>query len=380
MAHRHILGMSGSGKSTLMKGWVVEAIHQGHAVCYIDPHGTDTDDLLQYIPPKRRKDVIVFDPTQFPISWNPLETDNPALTASSFVDTIRITSGYSNTPTPRIDALIYNGVYALCEARHGLFGLYLMLVSDRYRARVLEAVSNPVVLSFWQWYADLSDKKREEFTESTFTKIEMLVADPRIMAVLGSENRLHFPTVVANQILFLRLPQGELGVGKSALVGSLMLAQLHQHLLARDQAVPFELFIDEAHNFAPSSLVEMLSGIRKSGVTLTLCHQYLSQLDPLLRSSLKANADAYVFRTSYEDARFFPELGDNAMQPYELPPYSYWHFCSETKPTKFNSEPWDLAPYPASARQVVAHVKRNLVSPATKENAKLMKNYLDGSA
>lgn len=361
-----------------MKRWIVDAISKGHGICYIDPHGTDTDDLLQYIPKKRRQHTTVFDPTTIPISWNPLLTDNPALTASSFVDTFRITSGYTSIPTPRIDALVFNGVYALCEAQQGLFGLYLMLLSESYRTFVLKSVSNPVVLSFWQWYEDLSDKKREEFTESTFTKVEMLVADPRIMAVLGRENRLNFKDIAQGQILLVTLPQGELGVGKSALLGSLLLAQLHQQLLKRDTTVPFELFVDEAHTFAPASIVEMLSGIRKAGVSLTLCHQYLSQLDSGLRSSLKANADAYVFRTSYEDAKFFPELGDNALQPYELPPFAYWQFESGTKPFLVNAKPWTRAPYSASYRQVIAHTKRNLASAATAENAGLIKFYLDG--
>lgn len=361
-----------------MKRWIVDAIRKGHGVCYFDPHGTDTDDLLQYIPKKRRQHTTIFDPTTLPISWNPLLTDNPALTASSFVDTFKITSGYNNIPTPRIDALVFNGVYALCEAQQGLFGLYLMLLSDSYRAHVLKSVSNPVVLSFWRWYEDLSDKKREEFTESTFTKIEMLVADPRIMAVLGAENRINFKDIVQGQILFIKLPQGELGVGKSALLGSLLLAQLHQQLLKRDTTVPFELFVDEAHTFAPASMIEMLSGIRKAGVSLTLCHQYLSQLDSGLRSSLKANAEAFVFRTSFEDARFFPELGDNALQPYELPTYTYWQFATGAKPFLVNAKPWDLVPYSASSRQVLAHTKRNLTSPATAENIGLLRIYLDG--
>lgn len=360
-----------------MKQWIIDAIHAGDGVCYLDPHGTDTDELIQYIPDWRRHHTTIFDPTQFAISWNPLITDNPALIASSFVDTFRITSGYHNIPTPRIDALVYNAVYALIQAKEGLFGLYLMLVSHKYRTHVLEAVSNPVVLSFWRWYDGLTDKKREEITESTFTKVQILMADPRMMAVFGTENRLPFPTIVADQVLFLRLPQGELGVGKSALIGSLLLVQLHQAFLHRPTTVPFSLFVDEAHTFASPSLVEMLSGIRKSNVSLTICHQYLSQLDPMLRSSLKANADAYIFRSSYEDARAFPELGDGHMQPYELPPFQYWSFVRDSKPTKEHTEPLSFDPYHASARKVVAHVRRNLVRDATRENEHRLKIFLD---
>lgn len=358
-----------------MKQWIIDAIHKGHGVCYIDPHGHDTDELLHYIPRARRTATTIFDPTRFPIAWNPLTGSNVPLIATSFVDTFRITSGYTNIATPRLDALIYNAVYGLVEAKEGLFGLYLMLVSGAYRTHVLEAVTNPVVVSFWRWYEALSEKRREEFTESTFTKVQALMADPRIMAITGKDNRLDLSAVAADGLLFLRLPQGEMGLGKTSLIGSLFLSQLHQLLLARNTAVPFELYVDEAHNFAPQSLVEMLSGIRKANVSVTICHQYMSQLDIHLLASLRANADTFAFRSSLEDVRYFPELGQGNIATNELFPFQYWHMA-DGRPQLRTSEPISVDSYPASARQVLANVQRNLVADATAENISLMGRFL----
>ena len=74
--HCYIVGKSGSGKSTLIKQLILNDIHAGRGVLYIDPHGEDTDDLLHYIPKHRRNDVIVYDPSDYdwPIPWNPFET------------------------------------------------------------------------------------------------------------------------------------------------------------------------------------------------------------------------------------------------------------------------------------------------------------------
>lgn len=372
--HRHIIGQSGTGKSTLMKRWIISAIHDGHSVCYIDPHGTDTDDLTNYIPHQYRTATTIFDPTQYPISWNPLVTDNIPLVASLFVSAVKNAWGYERVATPRMDSMVYNLLAALMEAKEGLFGLYLMLASDRYRTHVLKRVLDPVVRGYWHWYEALPDRQRIEWTESTFNKVQILMADERIRAVCGKRDRLNLPELVQDQILFLRLPQGEMGVERTALLGSIMLTQLHQVLLNRDETVPFHLFVDEAHTFAPGPLTEMLSGIRKKNVTVTIAHQYLSQLDTRLRASLKANAEAFVFRTSYEDADSFPELGGTVLQPYELPPFTYWHF-GEGRPDLVPSEPLEFAPYEASRREVLSHIERNRVYPATKEIQKMLEKY-----
>lgn len=372
--HTHIVGQSGVGKTTLIKTRVISAIKDNHAVCYIDPHGADTDELLHHIPDARRTGTVLFDPTQFPISLNPLTQKNIPLIAQSFVDTIRVTSGYTDIATPRIDVLLYNTVSALMEAKEGLFGIYLMLVSPSYQTHVLHKVRNPVVMSFWQWYRTLSDKKREEFTESTYTKIQMLFADPRITAIAGTENKLDLYDLVQNKILFIRLPQGELGLGKTSLIGNLLIAQLHQALLARDPSIPFHLFIDEVHNFAPAPLMEMLSGIRKYNVHITVAHQYMAQLDKSLLASLKANATSLVFRTSFEDTAYFPQLSGVQVQPHELFPFHYLDF-GKAKVAQGFVPKIEAVPYEASYREVLAHNRRNISSDATREVKKMLEKY-----
>ena len=41
----------------------------------IDPHGDLIEDIMEYIPEHRKKDVIIFDPTdeEFPFCFNPLD-------------------------------------------------------------------------------------------------------------------------------------------------------------------------------------------------------------------------------------------------------------------------------------------------------------------
>lgn len=374
MAHRHIMGASGSGKSTLMKQWILDAINDNEAVCYIDPHVHDTDDLLQYIPSKRRHHTVVFDPTRYSIPWNPLQTDNVPLTASIMAEAIKIAWGYGEASTPRMDGMIFNSLFALMEADQGLFGLYLLLTSQSYRTEVMAKIKDPVIKHFWHWFDGLPRKEQYQQTESTINKVQLLMADPRIRAIAGQRTSFSLTDQVRDGILFIRLPQGELGVQKSGLIGSLLLTQLHQVALGRDTTVPFGLYIDEVHNFADVSIREMLSGIRKTNTMLTVCHQYSAQVSSALWSSIRANCESYAFRTSFADRLSFPELRPQEIQPHELLLYKYWQF-SDSRPTLKGTNPLTHTPFPASARQIDANHRRNLHAPATNEINQLIEKF-----
>lgn len=372
MAHIHILGGSGTGKSTFTRQLMLDAVHRGEGLAYFDPHGHDTNSFIDHIPKKRRPDVILFDPSRFSIPNNPLITSNIHKTAQSLTTAIATVWGYSDVPTPRMDGVLYNSLIALIEAKEGLFGLYLILVSDGYRKHVLEATTNPVVRSFWSWYETLAEKDQFQVIESTLNKVQILMADPRMLAISGKRDRLSLTTAVNGKILLFRLPQGELGIEKTALIGSLLLVQLHEALLSRDTAVPFHVVIDEAHTFAPEPIAEMLSGIRKQNVSLIVAHQYLSQLSPGLRASLKANAMPHLFRLSFEDSGAYPELG-NVLKPHELMDFQYWRLGR--RPAIFYTYPVDYPTFKTARRDIETNMRVNYHLPATAENENLLRKY-----
>jgi len=62
----------------------------GRGFALLDPHGTSAERIADAIPKHRIKDVIYFDPTdKHTISFNPLQTESPALTAEQIITTIR---------------------------------------------------------------------------------------------------------------------------------------------------------------------------------------------------------------------------------------------------------------------------------------------------
>lgn len=362
------------GKTEFALERLLNDIKAGNGVCYVDPHGYDTDRLLNYIPPARRADTTVFDPSQYAIPWNPLITDNVPLTASTYDTSIRVAYNFADMSTARMSGVLYNSLVALIEAKQPMFGLFLILDSQAYRDHVIPRVKNEVVRRFWLRFGKLPLKQQQDMIESTYNKVQALMADPRICAISGTQDVLDIRDKVKDKILFLRLPQGQLGVEKVKLLGNLLLTQIHQACLGRDTTVPYSLYIDECHTFAPHILKEMLSGIRKFNVEVTMIHQYTSQLERELRDSLRANADQYIFRVSMDDALDLPKPKPQDVQLWEQDPFEYSHFDALSYERRRTS-PLSHRTYDASARIIRSNIKRNLVAPATKEVDRLLGDF-----
>lgn len=334
MAHSYIIGKSGSGKSTLLKQQIIADMEAGHAVCFIDPHGEDIDDLMQYVPRHRLKDTILFDPTDptHYITWNPLaEVDNPPLMATSLSDTIKDAWGYHGQTTPVLDMYLYFTVLSLIENSLSFFDSLAVLTDKEFRSGLS---FSPVLKSFWDTFDAMTSKEQRDSTSSTLNKLFVLFGDPRLQRLLSSrKGQFTMSDTVKDKLLFVRLPQGQLGLSKVSLIGSVLLSAMHLACLRRDPTVPFRLYIDEVHHFAPSTLSEMLSGLRKFNVSLTVAHQYIDQLEKPFFSALMGNAtQRHIFTVSPEDAdRFQERLGryGSHFNLDELEPHQYrtfpWH-------------------------------------------------------
>ncbi len=60
--HLALFGQTGYGKSTLMRNIMLQWINAGYGICYIDPKGDDSYELLEQLPPHRIDDVVWVEP------------------------------------------------------------------------------------------------------------------------------------------------------------------------------------------------------------------------------------------------------------------------------------------------------------------------------
>ncbi len=311
LQHVFVIGRTGTGKSTALKSFILQDIEAGAGCAFFDPHGDDTAQLLSLVPPSRLNDVILYDPSDFdfPIGFNPLHNVPPQrrpFVASAVVDCFRAIWGHSWGP--QVEMFVYAGVAALLDMPDGtLMGLKFLLTSPTYRKRVLARVADPAIRDFWEtdFATHMPEREQRERTLSTLNKIGALIADPAIRNSIGqAKNAIDFADILDRRLIFIaRLPQGELGIEKSSLIGALLLSNFHLHALGRNDRTPFHLFLDEFHHFGNSTVIEMLSGIRKFGVSVTLACQYLDQLSPAMRAAVLGTVGSMLaFRTGSLDA------------------------------------------------------------------------------
>lgn len=115
----YVVGSTGMGKSEFLKNMAIQDIEAGRGVCFIDPHGDVANDLLDFIPKERIKDVIYFDPDdlEFPIAFNVMEGigfDYRHLVASGLVGVFKKIWGVEAW-SGRMEYILNNTILALLE-------------------------------------------------------------------------------------------------------------------------------------------------------------------------------------------------------------------------------------------------------------------------
>lgn len=208
--------------------------------------------------------------------------------------------------TPQMDMVIYTTVLALLDMPDAtLLGIKYLLTSPDYRKRIIGHIKDPILKDIWKSdYEKLSDKDKRKYNKSTLNKIIQLITDPAIKNVIGQpETRFDIKDVMdSRKILLIKIPQGQLGQEKTKLVGSFIVSLIHSNALQRKASAPFFAFYcDEFHNF--HGWREMLSGLRKFNVSLTLATQFLDQLDKPTSAAVEGTVETLVsFRLGPTDA------------------------------------------------------------------------------
>ena len=329
--HTYIIGKTGMGKSTLLENLAIQDIKNGDGIAFFDPHGDSVDTIMRHIPPEN---AILFDPTddEFPIAFNPLHQPyDIAFTVSALLDTLKTVWKIDADATPNIDQYLLYGLTALAYAPDGtLFGFKYFLNSEKYRNRVLKHVKDKFLVDFWRTdFEELMPKRDQRAsTLSTLNKFASLFIDPRMRCIFGQpKTTLKLQDIMEKgKSLLIKLPQGKLGIKKSATIGALLMAQLHITALNRENRRPFHIYADEAHHFGNITLQEMLSGVRKFGVSLVLANQYLNQFSPELRSAILGTIGSIVaFPVGTEDAELLgKEMSIEASELVEQNPFFAW--------------------------------------------------------
>ena len=325
--HTHLLGPTGVGKSTVLLSLALADAAEGRGLLLLDPKGDLATDFVARLPEERAADVVVLDPTNpCPVGFNPL-AGSPELAVVTAEAVLGVLAElFRDSWGIRTADVLSAALLTLARIPQAtLVWLVPLLTNPAFRRRVLAlAPSDPLGTDvFWQGYEAKPVRAQAVEVAPVLNKLRQLMLRPGLRAMLGqAQPRFGLGDLLERRrIVVVNLNQGLLGAGAARLLGTLLVSQLWQHLLAR-QAEPPErrqivsVYIDEVQAFLaglPGSLADALAQARSLGAAFHLAHQYRGQLSTEMMQAVESNTRSKVyFALSATDAaaaaRLAPEL------------------------------------------------------------------------
>jgi hypothetical protein len=312
LKHTHIIGATGTGKSTLIANLIKQDVEHNYGVVLFDPHGDLVDDVIAIVPSNRRKDIVLIDPSdkEYSIGLNILQAHSDIEKEVLSSDLVASFRKHATSWGDQMNSVLGNAILAILEHKQGgsLQDLRRFLLETEFRNNWLNGIDNSYITYYWQKEYPLL---KTSSIGSILTRLDTFLRFKNIRDMVSQRKGLDFEELFkTNKIILLKLSQGLIGKENSYLLGSLFLSKIHQAILQRQQSVvriPVFLYLDEFQNFITPSIKEMLSGIRKYKVGLTISHQDLHQLQyedgELLNSVLGNISNRIVFRVGEPDAK-----------------------------------------------------------------------------
>ncbi len=380
LRHFYVIGQTGTGKTVLLKNMIIQDIRQGNGVCMIDPHGNDILDVLGSIPQERYEDVIYFDPgyTERAMGLNMLEFDPKFPEQKTFVINElfgifqKLYGAVPESMGPMFEQYFRNATALVLEdpaSGSTLLDVSRVLSDASYREYKLSQSKNPVVNQFWNKIASRAggEQALENIVPYITSKFDVFLANEIMRPVVGQEkSSFNFREVMdQKKILLVNLSKGRLGDINSNLIGLVLVGKILMAALSRvDSKVDlptFYLYIDEFQNITTNSISTILSEARKFNLSLTISHQFISQLQDDIKKSVFGNVGSIAsFRVGSEDGdflekQFAPEFASSDLVGVEN--YNaYVRLLARGTPTK----PFSIKTLPPveGSKDIVEELKR----------------------
>ncbi len=313
--HMYLVGKTGMGKSVALENMIFADIQAGHGLAVVDPHGDLAEKVLDFIPKNRVNDVIYFNPADidYPIAFNILEKVDPHyrhLVASGLIGVFK--KIWADSWGPRLEYVLRNAILALLDYPDStLLGINRMFIDKDYRKKVIAKIQDPVVKSFWaEEFAKYGPQFAVEAVAPIQNKVGQFLSTSLIRNVVGQvKSTIDVRKIMdEGKILIMNLAKGRIGEDASGLMGAMMITKIQLAAMSRvdipeSQRKDFYLYVDEFQNFATESFANILSEARKYRLNLILAHQYIEQLNEVVRPAVFGNVGTIIcYRVGAADA------------------------------------------------------------------------------
>jgi len=314
--HVHIIGQTGVGKSGLLENMIASDLAAGRGVAVLDPHGSLAEAALRLVPPHRFHQLRYINPAdERPVPFNPLWgvplRERPRRT-DAIVSAFAGVWHWSIDSAPLALPLLRHAIRTALDLPEPTFLDVLAIVNGaakRWKA------TDPMTRAYWDRLEAEDSKRHKDAAASVAARLDTLLASPDVRATLCQPPTFDIPTTLREgHILIANLNRGAIGEISSHLIGAFIVSEIVQAAFSGatrkwDNASQqfhqrsFYVFADEFQSFASDTFATALSEIRKSGVSLTLAHQFVQQVPKEIMSAVLGNTGTTIsFRVGAEDA------------------------------------------------------------------------------
>jgi hypothetical protein len=324
-SHCRIIGGTGSGKSTLIENSILQDIHHKRGLIFLDPHGDSVNRILCQVPEEaipRIAYIKLGDPYQI-IIWNPSETEQGqdiGRKADSFLSSI-LSFVDKNATGDRMEFILWYMLHALSTVPNTTMLDLLKLLHRPIRNKSGKIINNPLynailshekdpsILQFWK--KDYKNYREEEFGPPRHKIGKLFFSESLSLSFSQPENKISFKDFMDNNKIVL-VDLSLLGPMIKSTAGCFLISELYSTALLRssieeNNRIPFNVYIDEAHQYLPLKLDQALTELRKFKVGITLSSQFISQFDHVKNEALAGVGSTIIFRVGSKDAHYLAQ-------------------------------------------------------------------------
>ncbi|MEM2960710.1 MAG: type IV secretion system DNA-binding domain-containing protein [Candidatus Bathyarchaeia archaeon] len=344
--HLWIWGQTGTGKTSLLKNIVQSDLSAGRSVIVLDPHGDLATAAWRAIPRSRKADSVLLDftspepPCLDVFEYNKEIPYAKERAVNNLLDMIISFWKVPEFTGPIFTNLMSKALFLLFEAKDAgmnvdLFDLERIFLDAEYLERLLACVQEETIKKFWESYLRNENtawsKDRYEISSYVSSKVISLISGNHIRKILQGRSEIDYNAIAqGRQILVVNLNRSFLGEIVSRFISKLLLFNLRMAFMRRGMATTDDpnhvyLYIDEAQWFVDDEIDQMLSEMRKYGVSLCGSNQYISQFqsEKVVQSILGNVGNLISFRVGIKDAKLLADTfgNDMASRLVQLPNY-----------------------------------------------------------
>ncbi|MCC7290201.1 type IV secretion system DNA-binding domain-containing protein, partial [bacterium] len=321
--HAYVLGQTGSGKSWLQVRMMIQDIYNGEGLCFIDPHGSTAEMLLDRIPHERAEDVIYFNAADYdrPMGFNLMQFQNEQdkhRIVNGFIDLLKKLFDPHNQGIvgPILERAVRNSMLtAMSEEGSTLLEVLRIITDDKWvQEKWVPLIKDDLVKRYWtDQIAKTSDFHKSETLGYITSKFDRFVTNLAVRNIVAqSKSSFNVRQVMdEGKILIINLAKGLIGEENAQFLGLLIIPKIVSAALSREdirdesQRRDFYLYVDEFQNFATNEFASILSEARKYRLNLTVANQYIGQLTDDIKNAVFGNVGTLLIaRAGPDDAKY----------------------------------------------------------------------------